>query len=115
MIPVPTTLSPQHIESNAFLVQLNSLESLKNSLQTLTQWITSYSSSHQDIKTSVLVPFSKYAFIPGTLIPNQRILVALGENYFVEVSPIEAIAMINRKLEGKSSSFFYCKRWHDCY
>ncbi|KTW30486.1 uncharacterized protein T551_01769 [Pneumocystis jirovecii RU7] len=46
-----------------------------------------------------LVPFSQKAYIPGTLIHTNEILVLFGENWFVERSSVQAIDIVDRRLK----------------
>ncbi|KAG5437384.1 hypothetical protein PCANB_000815 [Pneumocystis canis] len=50
-------------------------------------------------RKTYMVPFSSKGFIPGTLIHTNEILVLLGENWFVERSSVQAIDIVNRRLE----------------
>ncbi|EMR09352.1 hypothetical protein PNEG_02305 [Pneumocystis murina B123] len=46
-----------------------------------------------------LVPFSEKGFIPGFLVHTNEILVLYGENWFVERSSVQAIDIVDRRLE----------------
>lgn len=49
---------------------------------------------------SIQVPFGPLAFMPGHLIHTNEILVLLGDNWFAEMSAVQACDVIDRRLKG---------------
>ncbi|CAH1757112.1 7530_t:CDS:2 [Entrophospora sp. SA101] len=64
-------------------------EALKSTLKVL----------NKETEHNVMVPISKFAFMPGKLVHTNEILVLLGDNWFVERSAYQAIGIVDRRIE----------------
>ena len=51
-----------------------------------------------DMRHSVMVPFTSKAFMPGQLVHTNEILVLLGDNWFVETSAKHAAEIAGRRV-----------------
>ncbi|KAG9296069.1 hypothetical protein G9A89_011921 [Geosiphon pyriformis] len=54
---------------------------------------------HNKLKYDAMLPFGKLAFIPGQLINTNRVMVSVGENWFIECSNTHAAQIAERRIE----------------
>ncbi|RUS90248.1 hypothetical protein EGW08_002029 [Elysia chlorotica] len=98
-------MDPQHLsrlqEEQAKAVrdtehQIKQMEEYKSDYKTLKERLRTLP---DELTHDVMVPFGKFAFMPGKLVHTNEILVLLGDNWFVEQSAKQAEEIAQRRIE----------------
>jgi len=98
----------QALQENLLRVQKHHLENLsiaKESVRQLKKFEQDYRTLDEALvalprntKCQVLVPFTPLAFMPGCITNTNKLLVLLGENWFVEKTAMAARGVVGRRL-----------------
>jgi prefoldin alpha subunit len=89
------------------------LETLETEYARWNNYKNDYDALEQQLKTlpeetkrSAMIPVGKLAFMPGTIIHTNEILVLLGEQYFAERSAKQALDILHRRKEGRDIAHY---------
>jgi len=98
-------MDPQHIETFS-KVRTSEYLTVEENCQKLNKYIADYEavklslmSLSEKCKHPVMVPFGSVAFMSGSLVHTNDVLVLLGDNWFVEQSAKQTVDILGRRIE----------------
>ena len=78
------------------------LDSLENYIEEYEELDSTLSTLPHKLQHKIMVPFGSVAFFEGEIINTNKILVLLGDNYFVNKSVKQARELIERRIKCKT-------------
>ena len=79
------------------------LDAIANSYSSLSSFLTE---TNTRLTQNAMVPLGKYGMIQGQLYNTNKVLVSMGDNWFVEMSVHDAQEVIQRRQSCKTLSIY---------